>query len=766
MLFGFVISMSEASRVSPRKRKLTSPVWNDYDRIKNDDGSCVARCRHCKRQLNGGSRSGTTHLRKHLEACLPFKQLKRVRHRKLTSPVWNDYDREKNEDGTCVARCKHCKKPLNGASKSGTTHLRKHLDACPSYKMLKDSLPDESQLLLEAGDVDKDKDVSSSPDHFKFDPEVSRLDLARMIILHEYPFSLVHHVGFKTFLENLQPYFKIMSRNTVKADCMKIFENEKKKLYQVFEKLPSRVSLTAEFWSSSKELEYIRLTAHYLDDDWKLQRRVLNFSVLEDPLVPESIAKTILEKLYDWNIDRKVFSIVMDNSPTNDEIGQELIKLLAPIGSLFMGGDIFHVHSCAHIVNVLVQDGMEVINEVVHKVRESVKYLKSSPIRQQRFKEVAKQVGASEKSITLDVSSRWNSTLFMIETALDLKEAFSGLAESCGEYVHVPSPEEWETLRTVHSRLKAFYDAMQVFSSAKYPTANICFTEVCCIHLFLKEWSTSSDPLVASMASKMIEKFNRYWGVSNLVLAIAAILDPRLKMKPIEYYFPMIYGSEEAEQKIANIRVGLTNLYNEYVARSALTAICQGLPWNVGSSCSASNECGVSGVSEISPSNTSVDKRRGLEKFLQETSCNQRIKTDLEMYLEEPVYPVQNGLHAENFDVLAWWKFSAPKYPIVGLMAQDILCIPMSTVASDVAFSSGGEVLDQYRSSMHPSTVQGLICAQDWLRNELQESLTGSSDGHLAFSKLTTAIEFEGEADVCLTMSADDEFSPSPRPDS
>ncbi|KAF7132340.1 hypothetical protein RHSIM_Rhsim09G0063900 [Rhododendron simsii] len=69
-----------------------------------------------------------------------------------------------------------------------------------------------------------------------------------------------------------------------------------------------------------------------------------------------------------------------------------------------------------------------------------------------------------------------------------------------------------------------------------------------------------------------------------------------------------------------------------------------------------------------------------------------------------------------NFDILAWWKVSSCKYLVLSEITRDALAKPISTIASEAAFSTGGRVVDQFRSSLSPRLVECLICMQDWRR--------------------------------------------------
>ena len=96
-----------------------------------------------------------------------------------------------------------------------------------------------------------------------------------MVIVHEYPFNCVTHHYMKAFINDLQPRFKLKSRNTVKEDCLKIHKDEKDVLYEVLEKLNSKVSCTSDLWTNKKgDKGFMALTCHYIDPMWVLRKRI------------------------------------------------------------------------------------------------------------------------------------------------------------------------------------------------------------------------------------------------------------------------------------------------------------------------------------------------------------------------------------------------------------------------------------------------------------------------------------------------------------
>ncbi|WOL13353.1 zinc finger BED domain-containing protein RICESLEEPER 3-like [Canna indica] len=139
--------------------------------------------------------------------------------RKLTSPVWNHFKRQQI-DGKWKAICNYYNGKLLGELKQGTSHLSSHFKTC-KYRRTRDI---RQSFLKTSASVTGETVVV---DNYSFDQETVRQSLAKMIILHEYPISIVEHIGFKQFCNAMQPLFKMISHNTVKSDILNIYDGER-----------------------------------------------------------------------------------------------------------------------------------------------------------------------------------------------------------------------------------------------------------------------------------------------------------------------------------------------------------------------------------------------------------------------------------------------------------------------------------------------------------------------------------------------------------
>ena len=67
-----------------------------------------------------------------------------------------------------------------------------------------------------------------------------------------------------------------------------------------------------------------------------------------------------------------------------------------------------------------------------------------------------------------------------------------------------------------------------------------------------------------------------------------------------------------------------------------------------------------------------------------------------------------------KFNILNWWRVNgASKYPILALIARDILAILVSTIVSESCFSTSGWIIDSFRTFLSLKMVEALICSQN-----------------------------------------------------
>uniref|UniRef100_A0A151UIF2 AC9 transposase n=1 Tax=Cajanus cajan TaxID=3821 RepID=A0A151UIF2_CAJCA len=196
----------------------------------------------------------------------------------------------------------------------------------------------------------------------------------------------------------------------------------------------------------------------------------------------------------------------------------------------------------------------------------------------------------------------------------------------------------------------------------------------------LLEWVTrnakSDDPIIKNMALNMMNKFSKYWDHYCDIIAIGAILDPRMKFEAIWFCYSKI-GPSTCEEKINILKEKMYKLFEEYVKLH-------------------SNESNTSS-SQISPS-THIASFTNDEQVMDAFDVNEE-NLDLKFF--------------DKLDVLSYWRDRRDRYPNLSKIACDMFSIPITTVASESAFSFDSRVLTKYCSSILPEIIEALFLTQN-----------------------------------------------------
>ncbi|KAH9802953.1 BED-type domain-containing protein [Citrus sinensis] len=572
------------------------------------------------------------------------------------SLVWQHFTRVPNDHTKC--KCNYCGQEFEcGTVGYGTSTLRTHnRERCQKFKDLQ-----KNQTIL-TQDVGSDEVVARG-----FSQEACRRATVKMIFLDELPFSVVENAGFRHFCSVATPRYLLPSRRTISRDTLEMYLEEKVKLKSLLAGNKQRVSLTTDIWTSITTASYMVITAHFIDRDWNLHRKIISFNTVNDHS-SETIGKQLEKCLIDWGIER-VFTVSVDNASPNEGALRYLIDRVKTWrdDGLVLNGDYLHVRCCAHILNLIVTEWLKELEQSIVSVRNAVKYVRSSTARMQAFQiRVQQEKIKCRGSVILDCPTRWNSTYSMLNTALKFKLAFDRMAledklydayfneKEGGKKKREGPPlySDWENTRRIVKFLKTFHDATLQFSSSLKDSAK-------CVEM--KE-------MIKNLLIKLYESHNAQ-------------------------YKPSGSGSTSGSAS------GSTSESQNLTSRSG----------------SGSHFWDLDDDDDV----MIEDPFSEFSKAVAVSEGSPELSNELDLYLMEKTEKIAKSNLGTKFDILLWWRVNSANYAILSSIARDVLAIPVSTVASESAFSTGGRILYQYRSSLTPDMVEALVLLQNWLRTSL-----------------------------------------------
>jgi hypothetical protein len=132
-----------------------------------------------------------------------------------------------------------------------------------------------------------------------------------------------------------------------------------------------RMALTTDLWTSSNQTSFMVVSA-----DWTLQKRLIAFKELPTPHTGIAIGKQLITTIGEWKIVDKVAFVTVDNASSNNVAISHVLSILKDQSqnALEFNGKFFHVRCAAHIINLIVKDGLKTITEGIGKIREKYSF--------------------------------------------------------------------------------------------------------------------------------------------------------------------------------------------------------------------------------------------------------------------------------------------------------------------------------------------------------------------------------------------------------
>ncbi|KAL4572740.1 hypothetical protein LXL04_019523 [Taraxacum kok-saghyz] len=623
------------------------------------------------------------------------------------APCWVAFDTQwiREEDGVekKYAECLFCMKLLKAdGTLNGTTGLNRHWRGCKANPENQQSDDDKQSKLSFKKDPTGEGHVYT----WKHDEVRIAKAILGIFTIGELPFKWLENEACIELVNALNGRVILPSRHTASRNVAQLYLDERSKLLKHLSNPNTAVHSTTDTWTSPcQRKNYMVLTAHFIDDDWVMHKRVVNFREV-DTHKGEDMVRELLVCIHEWGM-KKVMSMTVDNAKSNDVAIKYLVKKLP---NVYDNGNQFHIRCMAHIINLIVKMGLKRQNYHVECVQNAVKYIRGSMQRIKKFKKAMKDVAVDTKRFLCgETPTRWNSTFELLTSAYDVRDAFVefGMQEKSFEkdVDRVPEFKDFEEIKKTIDFLEKIKTKTEKVSCSTKPLIHQFTREILDISLHLTNWSL--DPGFVEMVPGMKEKYDKYWGdyekMSDFVF-FAVLLDPQCKSQFLLYTFrEMIKYTKEQEMTNSSIELKAREMVRE--TKRKMDGFFKTYLENY--------DTGLSSQQQTPQQVVDCDDGNDFfGNYLSSPGVNSRmVETELESYLNEP--PIK---YSKNFDILSWWKLNGLRYPMVAQMAKDLLGIQISTVASESTFSTGRRVITDYRSNLSVGIVEALICTADWTR--------------------------------------------------
>lgn len=347
-----------------------------------------------------------------------------------------------------------------------------------------------------------------------------------MICRDSQPISIVDDEGFKYLLKVTAPLYKVPSRRTIDTLLDSKYDYVSGLVKSQLAKV-SFVCLTTDIWTETHRTKsFLGITAHFISDsfiepttDLQLQNVTIGAFELTERHTGEHLATVLSSKCTQWNIEQdKVITVVTDG-------GGNMVKAV----DIAFGKK--HTYCFAHLLNLLAQktiDSFAEGKEAIDKVKSIVTWFKRSVVGSDELRK--KTEGMEARVLIQSVETRWNSTFYMVERFMMLRETVSTIIAFNSTAPAMVTASEAENLKDIITLFQPIERATKEISGEKFVTASVVIPVLRLMKKKIFEAIVTTSFGIKTKETLKQQFQKRFDGIeNNPFFSIATLLDPRFK---------------------------------------------------------------------------------------------------------------------------------------------------------------------------------------------------------------------------------------------
>lgn len=396
-----------------------------------------------------------------------------------------------------------------------------------------------------------------------------------------------------------------------------------------------------------------------------------------------TVFTNIVTAIERWSLQKKVTCLTTDSAAV-------MLKA-AELASLP------HMPCVAHILHNSVTHALEEqgsLNELVKKCHDLAKFFHSKPKMMQALEEEQrkKTPGKDPLIVFMDVKTRWNSTLAMMERLFSLRSAMTGvymtLVSSNYETENKETLEslnlkenEWSRVKNIIDILKIFSDATLIFSSANpQGLAAMVVPWISNISMSLDNHLASESQDLTDFRTALRAQLKKRMNASDILLK-ASFFHPS---------FNRLYRTID-RSRFTQVQTILRLEFDSYVPAMHRSRESRDAPMAVAS-------------------NVNLERLMAMQDDTPGDNLDSTAPNEFDRYFK------QRQCQVASVDPLQWWSENRASFPILSGLAKKYLVVLAISVRSERLFSVASNYVTDKRNRLLDTCVSDLVVSNELSR--------------------------------------------------